>query len=202
VTVEALAPSHSPQLDAQTIRAAYTGVLGTPDLPTGQQLDETCEQITGHVGLLVPEVMAITARMRSSMRVVAVHCLVRAHQTLAVDPGAGKRESYVYEVATCARALLTFLEHPGPLGEPTGADEIEQVVRRKICGGCSGSIEDGEGFEEAVFASEASGGTRGYRHTDSCPAVADERRGLLAIVKAPAEQPAGGASDDAAMGHR
>lgn len=169
-------------VDAQTIRAAYIGVLWAPLHPKGRQLDETCERLAGHVGLLIPEVMAVAARMRTGMRHQAVHCLVRAHQALAVDPGAGQREGYVYDVATCARALLTLVEHPGPLGEPVGEDEIEQAVRRKICGDCCEPIEDGEGFEEAVFASEASGGIRGYRHTDSCTVLAEERREQLRAV--------------------
>ncbi|MEV0634411.1 DUF6415 family natural product biosynthesis protein [Streptomyces sp. NPDC050619] len=169
-------------VDAQTIRATYNGVLLAPSVPKGRQLDVTCERLVGHVGLLIPEVMAVAARMRTSMRHMAVHCLVRAHQTLAVDPGAGQREGYVYDMATCARALLTLVEHPGPLGEPVSEDEIEQAVRRKICGGCCEPIEDDEGFEEAVFAAAASGGIRVYRHTDSCAVLAEERRTLLRAV--------------------
>ncbi|MEU0058486.1 DUF6415 family natural product biosynthesis protein [Streptomyces sp. NPDC006334] len=189
-------------VDEHSIREACNDVLWAKSLPTGRQLDATCEQLAGHVGLLIPEVMGLAARMRTSMRLMAVHCLVRAHQALAVDPGAGRREAYVYDVATCARALLTLLERPGPLGEPVGEDEIEAAVRRRICGGCCGPIEPGEGFEEVVFASEASGGLHGYRHTDSCTVVAAERRALLAVAEEPPEHPSGGASDDAAVGHR
>ncbi|WP_432198887.1 DUF6415 family natural product biosynthesis protein [Streptomyces sp. bgisy027] len=174
-------------IDAKTIRKAYTDVLWEPFLPTAAELDKTCEQLAGHVGLLIPEVMGLAARMRSErsgMRAIAIHCLVRAHQTLATDPAAGSpvRAHHLYDLATTVRALLTLWEHPGPLGEPTGKDEIEAAVRRRICGGCCEPIEDGEGFEEAVFLAESSGGIRGYRHTDSCAVLAAQRRRQLRAV--------------------
>jgi hypothetical protein len=199
--------SEQKPIDSKTIREAYDGVLWVPRLPAGKQLDVTCEALAGHLGVLIPEAMGIAARMRSGMRQMAVHCLVRAHQALALDPGPGPRgvrEVWAYDLAIAARALLTLVENPGPLGKPTGEDEIERAVRRKICGGCCQTIEYGEGFEETAFAAEASGGIRGYRHTDSCTVVAAERRELMAVAGAPAGTGSGGASGDgdAAMVHR
>lgn len=176
-------------LDTTMIRKTYTDVLWAPGLPVAEELDWTCEVLAGHVGLLIPEVMGVAARMRTArrfgMREVAIHCLVRAHQTLAADPGAGShvRAHHIYDIATVSRALLTLLERPGPLAaEPTGEAEIETAIRRKICGGCCAPIQDGEGFEEAVFVADSSAGIRGFRHTDSCAVLAEQRHAQLRAI--------------------
>ncbi|MER6090024.1 hypothetical protein [Streptomyces bluensis] len=84
--------------------------------------------------------------------------------------------------AIVARALLTLYEHPSPLGQPYQAGEIEKAVRRRMCGMCIQLIEDGEPFERPVFASEASAGIRGYRHTGACAALAETLRAQLCLA--------------------
>ncbi|WP_409469706.1 DUF6415 family natural product biosynthesis protein [Streptomyces sp. HC307] len=174
---------HAP-IDATTIRQTCEGVLWAPFRPEGAELDAFRGRLTGHVQLLIPEVTDIAARMRGITRSTAVHVIVRTHQLLdeGVDAYPAAQACYVYDLATTARALLTLHENPGPLGPPTRRDEIEDAVRRRLCGACSQPIADGEGFERALFASEASGGVRGYLHTDSCADLAEERRKQLRAV--------------------
>lgn len=120
-------------LDADTIRTAYDSVLWAPRLPTGEELDTLKEQLQGHVQLLVPEVQDLAARMRGEMRRLAVHVLVRAFQLLE-EYADGSPACEAYDLATMARALLTLHQYPGPLGEPTGADEIAEEIRGRLSG--------------------------------------------------------------------
>ncbi|MBT2418048.1 hypothetical protein J7F01_08680 [Streptomyces sp. ISL-22] len=123
-------------LDADTIRTAYDAVLWAPCLPTGEELDILKEQLQGHVQLLVPDVQDLAARMRGEMRRLAIHVVVRASQLLEEDAD-GAPACDAYDLATMTRALLTLHQQPGPLGEPTGADEIAEEIRRRLCGTCS-----------------------------------------------------------------
>lgn len=173
-------------VDAQTIRETYTvglEVWGTcpPELVKMKTL---LGRLRGHVQLLVPEVTAVAARMRGEMRRTAIYVIVRAHHLL--DEGAGKSPApqacHAQDLAVISRALLALFENPGPLGPPTGQDEIEEAVGRRVCGACSQPIVDGESFERALYASDSSGGIRGYLHTDSCAALAQERRAQLRAI--------------------
>ncbi|WP_033309248.1 DUF6415 family natural product biosynthesis protein [Streptomyces iakyrus] len=170
-------------IDAATIRQTYTDGLDVwghcpPELKKPAQLRD---RLIGHVQLLVPEVTDVAARMRGETRRVAVHVIVRAHHL--IEEGAGNSPAAqacsVQDLAVIARALLVLHENPGPLGPPTRRSEIEEAVRRKVCGACWQPIADGEGYERAVFASDSGAGIRGYLHTDSCSALADVRRGQL-----------------------
>ncbi|MGW7301026.1 MULTISPECIES: hypothetical protein [unclassified Streptomyces] len=40
----------------------------------------------------------------------------------------------MYDLATVTRAILTLHQHPGPLGEPAGADEFAEEIGRRLCG--------------------------------------------------------------------
>ncbi|MFI1703086.1 DUF6415 family natural product biosynthesis protein [Streptomyces griseoruber] len=170
-------------VDADTIRETYTSVLFRAFLPENSELDKALGQLTGHVQLLVPEVVALAARMRGITRYMAVQCLVRAYQLVQDEDGPSTApQVHVQDLAIVARALLALYEHPGPLGQPYRAGEIEKSMRRRMCGMCMQSIEDGEPFERAVFYSEASGGIRGYRHTGACAALAEVLRAQLRAV--------------------
>jgi hypothetical protein len=173
------------QIDAAAIRQSYgTAVQGTVRLPTGQALDEAARLLAGHVQLLTAEVTLLGPRMRREYRRTAVHLVVRAHHTLEERAGSSPvaRQCRVFDLAILARSLLALWEQPGPLGPAVDEGEIEQALRRRICGACSQPISPGEGAESAVFATEASGGLHGYLHTDSCAAVAEERRARLHAV--------------------
>lgn len=65
-----------------------------------------------------------------------------------------------------ARALLTLHQHPGPLGEPTGADEIAEEIRRRLRGACRDPIADAEPYERRTFDSDSSDGIHGSVHTE------------------------------------
>ncbi|MFE4579384.1 DUF6415 family natural product biosynthesis protein [Streptomyces chartreusis] len=168
------------------IRQAYTAGLEVwvcrPQEP--EQWEELRDRLVGHVNLLVPELTGAAARMRGEYRLCAVHVIVRAHHL--VEEGSGDspaaRACHIQDLAVIARALLALYENPGPLGPPTHRDVIEEAVRRKLCGSCSQPIADGEGYERALFASDATGGLRGCRHTDDCDDVAAERRRQLRAV--------------------
>ncbi|MFJ9585328.1 DUF6415 family natural product biosynthesis protein [Streptomyces acidicola] len=170
-------------VDAQVIRETYTGLLYAARRLETTELDKVRSRLTGHVQLLVPEVMALAARMRGMTRSTAVHCLVWAYQLVENADGlTTERQVHVQDLAIVARALLTLYEHPGPLGQPYRAGEIERAVRRRMCGMCMQLIEDGEPFKRAVFASEASGGIPGYRHTGACAALAETLRAQLRVA--------------------
>jgi hypothetical protein len=154
-------------VDADTIRQTYDSVLWAPRLPTGEELDNLTTQLQGHVQLLVAEVQELAARMRGETRRTAVHVLVRTYQYLAEGAG-GSPACDVYELAVMARALLTLHQNPGPLGEPTGADEIAEEIRRRLCGTCGKPIADDEPDERRTFDSDSSGGIHGYVHTEPC----------------------------------
>ncbi|MEU0073515.1 DUF6415 family natural product biosynthesis protein [Streptomyces sp. NPDC006332] len=173
-------------VDAQTIRETYTvglEVWGTcpPELVKMKIL---LGRLRGHVQLLVPEVTAIAARMRGEIRRTAIYVIVRAHHLL--EESAGKSPAtqacHAQDLAVISRALLTLFENPGPLGPPTGQDEIEEAVGRRVCGACSQPIVDGESFERALYTSDSSGGIHGYLHTDTCAALAEERRAQLRAI--------------------
>ncbi|MFM9582133.1 DUF6415 family natural product biosynthesis protein [Streptomyces caniscabiei] len=180
------APNERAPVDAHTIRETYTvglDVWGTcpPELV---KLKTLLGRLRGHVQLLVPEVTAIAACMRGEMRHTAVYVIVRAHHLL--EEGAGKSQvakaCQAQDLAVISRALLTLFENPGPLGSSTGTSDIEEAVRRRICGACSQLIASGDSYEQVLFASEASGGIHGYRHTDCCAVVAEERRAQLRAI--------------------
>ncbi|MFE9132428.1 DUF6415 family natural product biosynthesis protein [Streptomyces sp. NPDC007148] len=163
-----------PDVDTATIRETYSAGLNvwTTCLPDPEELELLRCTLAGHVGLLVPEVTDVAARMRGEIRRTAVHVIVRAHQVLEDGAGADPvaRACHVQDLAVTSRALLNLYCNPGPLGSPTGHEEIEESVRRKVCGACSKPIADGDRYERAVFAADSSGGIRGYRHTGACPA--------------------------------
>ncbi|MFF7166904.1 DUF6415 family natural product biosynthesis protein [Streptomyces sp. NPDC008086] len=173
-------------VDAAMIRQAYTAGLEVwaccPQEP--EQREQLRDRLIGHVQLLVPELTRSAARMRGEYRRCAVHVIVRAHHL--IEEGAGDSPAaqacHIQDLSVIARALLALYKNPGPLGPPTRRDEIEEAVLRKVCGACSQPIADGEGYERALFASDASGGMRGYLHTDSCDDLADERRRQLRAV--------------------
>lgn len=170
-------------VDLRVIRRLCFDVLWMPMLPTGERLDAMCEQLAGHVERLIPALMDVAARMTPDMRRLAVHCLVRAHQDLASDHTADRRDGYAYYLATSARALLTLIEHPGVLGLPAGEDEIERAVRRRICAGCCEPGEDDDNPPGSWPGTR--GRVRGYRHTDSCRVVAAERRAVVSDEEGP-----------------
>ncbi|MGC9538395.1 DUF6415 family natural product biosynthesis protein [Streptomyces sp. UG1] len=154
-------------VDADTIRKAYEALLWAPRLPTGEELDTLKKQFQGHMQLLMPEVQSLTARMRGEMRWLAVHVLVRASQLLE-EYADGSPACDVYDLATMSRALLTLHQHPGPLAEPIGADQIAEEIRRRVCGVCSGPIADDESYERRTFVSNSGAGINGYAHTKLC----------------------------------
>lgn len=154
-------------LDADTIRTAYDGVLGSVRLPAGGELDTLKQQLQGHVQLLVPEVQDLAARMRGEMRWLAVHVLVRAFQLLE-EYADGAPACDADDLATMARALLTLYQHPGPLAHPTGADEIAEEIHRRLGGACREPIADDEPYERCTFGSGSSAGIHGCAHTDLC----------------------------------
>ncbi|MFF4501627.1 DUF6415 family natural product biosynthesis protein [Streptomyces sp. NPDC001401] len=152
-------------LDADTIQTAYDSVLWAPRLPTGEDLGTLKRQLQGHVQLLIPEVQDLAAGMRGEMRRLAVHVLVRALQLLTEYVG-GSPACDAFDLATMARALLTLYQHPGPLGEPTGADEIGEEVRRRLCCACWEPIADDESYERRTLGSDSSGGIHGDVHPE------------------------------------
>ncbi|MET9812323.1 DUF6415 family natural product biosynthesis protein [Streptomyces sp. NPDC006355] len=173
-------------VDAQTIRETCTvglevWVICPPELVKMKTL---LGRLRGHVQLLVPEVTAVVARMRGEMRRTAVYVIVRAHHLLeeGVGTSPAAQACHAQDLAVISRALLTLFENPGPLGPPTGQDEIGEAVGRRVCGACSQPIVDGESFERALYASDSSGGLHGYLHTDSCAALAEERRTQLRAI--------------------
>ncbi|MEU3862910.1 hypothetical protein AB0F03_37465 [Streptomyces sp. NPDC028722] len=89
---------------------------------------------------------------------------------------------YVYDVAALVQAMLTLYERPGPLGEPVDVDAIERAARARICVACDQPIQIGEGFEDIRLPTLWAACIPGYRHTDSCPAIAAQRRGGLQLV--------------------
>ncbi|MZG18554.1 hypothetical protein GTY44_34590 [Streptomyces sp. SID5914] len=155
-------------LDADTIRAVYDGVLRAVRLPTGEELDILKQQLQGHVQLLVPDVQDLAARLRGEMRRLAVHVLVRAFQLLKEYADNGAPACDAYHLATMARALLMLYQHPGALGEPTGADEIAEEIRHRLCGACREPVADDELYERHAFGSDSSKGIHGCEHTELC----------------------------------
>lgn len=122
-------------VDAKTIRQTYTGILWAARLPEAEELETACGLLKGQVQLLLREVMALAARMRGTMRLTAVHCLVRAHQLVVEETDTpAAPEIYIQDLAMVSRALHTLYEHPGSLGPPTGTEEIEKAVQRRMCG--------------------------------------------------------------------
>ncbi|MFD5856073.1 DUF6415 family natural product biosynthesis protein [Streptomyces chartreusis] len=172
--------SERAQVDAAMIRQAYTAGLEVwacrPQAP--EPWDELRDRLVGHVKLLVPELTRSVARMRGEYQRCAVHVIVRAHHL--IDEGANNspatRAGHIQDLAVIARALLALHENPGPLGPPTRKDLIAEALRRNACGACSQPITDGEVYEGALFASDATGGLHGYRHADSGNDVAGERQ--------------------------
>ncbi|WP_346179736.1 hypothetical protein [Streptomyces osmaniensis] len=75
-----------------------------------------------------------------------------------------------FDLATTARALLTLYQHPGPLGEPTGAGEIAEEIRRQLREACRAPIADGKPYEWRTFDSHSGEGIHGYVHTELCVA--------------------------------
>ncbi|MFH0516311.1 DUF6415 family natural product biosynthesis protein [Streptomyces sp. M41] len=154
-------------LDADTIRTANESVLWAPRLPTGEGLDTLKEQLQGHVQLLVPDVQGLATRMLGEMRRLAIHVVVRASQLLEKDAD-GAPACDAYNLATMTRALLTLHQHPGPLGEPTGADEIDDEIRRRLCGTFSELVADEELYERRKLDSDSSDGIHDYVHAELC----------------------------------
>ncbi|WP_435208495.1 DUF6415 family natural product biosynthesis protein [Streptomyces sp. bgisy034] len=154
-------------LDADTIRTAYDSVLWAVRLPTGEELEALKKQLQGHVQLLLPEVQDLARRMLGDMRRLAIHVLVRASQLLE-EHADGSPASDAFDLATMTRALLTLYQYPGPLGEPTGADEIAEEIRQRLCGACGEPIADDEPYERGTFDSDSSDGIHGYVHTELC----------------------------------
>ncbi|MEU6381851.1 DUF6415 family natural product biosynthesis protein [Streptomyces sp. NPDC046909] len=118
-------------VDADTIRKTCESALWIPSLPTGEELETLTTQLRGHVQLLVPDVQDLAARMQGDMRRLAVHVLVRTQQLLG-DGADTSPACDAYDLAVMARALLTLRQEPGPLGEPTGANEIAEEIRRRL----------------------------------------------------------------------
>jgi hypothetical protein len=173
-------------IDAAVIRQTYDAGLdvggGCPPAP--KEVTHLRGMLTGHVRLLIPEVTDIAARMRGEWRRTAIHVIVRAHH-LVEDSAHAKAAALgcdVHDLAVVCRALLALYLHPGPLSAPTGHAHIEESVRRKVCGACSEQIVGGQQYEPAMFAAEASGGIRGYRHTGGCPRPAVDRASALGLV--------------------
>lgn len=157
-------------VDADTIRRTYDSVLWASAMPTGPALATLNETLHGHVQLLAPEVQDLAARMRGGTRRTAVHVLVRTSQLLeeSADGSRAAKPVDAYDLAVMARALLTLYLHPGPLGDPTGADEIAEKIGRRVCGACWEPITDDEPFERRTFGSDSSGGIHGYVHAGLC----------------------------------
>ncbi|MER6789863.1 DUF6415 family natural product biosynthesis protein [Streptomyces sp. NPDC000658] len=171
-------------IDAAVIQRTYTAVLSAGPLPTGEALDKTTAVLVEHIGLLVAEVSSLAVVMRRAYRRSACHVVVRARHILEepAGPSQAARQRHAFDLALIARSLLILAEQPGPMGSAVDAEEVERVVQRRICGACLQPVEIGEGAEPVVFAAEASGGIRGYLHTDSCVVVAEERRSRLRAV--------------------
>jgi hypothetical protein len=162
-------------IDADLIREAYKA--GLDGCRTGSQPEGEIEllrlRLIGHVQLLLPEVEERAARMRGFTRSVAVHVLRRAdqtaqeHQTAEDEPSPGLADlvCYVQDLAVAARSLLELWEHPGPLGQPKGREEIAQAIRRQLCGTCGQPIQPGEESERVLYESDSRAAVHGFRHS-------------------------------------
>lgn len=189
LTVAAVRPGGNERapIDTATIRQAYTAGLDVWGYcpPEPEKLARLRDQLIGHVQLLFPEVKGLATRMRGMTRTTAVHVIRHAHYRMKepVTTNSVLAETwYIQDLAVVARSLLILYENPGPLGAPTDEDEIEEALQLRVCGVCLEPIAAGEGYERAVFASDAGAGIRGYRHIDSCAALAEARRQQLRAV--------------------
>ncbi|WP_031487617.1 DUF6415 family natural product biosynthesis protein [Streptomyces bicolor] len=176
-------------IDAEAIRQAYMAGLDvwgySYNPPKPEELAQLRDQLTEYAHLLFPEVKGLWPRMRSETRQAAFHALRHAHYRMQepVTTNSVLAETWnIQDLAVVVRALLILYEKPGPLGAPIGRNEIEEALRQRECGSCLQPIADGEGYERAVYASDAGPCIRGYRHTDSCVPLADERRVQLRAV--------------------
>ncbi|MFE7930766.1 DUF6415 family natural product biosynthesis protein [Streptomyces sp. NPDC057456] len=159
-------------LNVWVSRLDYPGLVGLRD------------QLRGHVQLLLGELHALTPRMRGEARELGVHCLSRAHRIIeeADDAGATAVRYRVQDLACTARSMLTLVQGPGPLGVPTGCEEIVEAVGRRICTACAEQIGAGEKFKRVPEAALPGGRRTGLIHTDSCEVLAEQRRQELQPV--------------------
>ncbi|MFB0617203.1 hypothetical protein [Streptomyces sp. AGS-58] len=177
-------------VDTESARAAYRAVLEGYAARPGTDLDDRCEQLTGHLRALAGDLLGLAPRMRGAYRDIAVRLMAMTHRLLDDSPGAGDDALvwYVYDAASLVRSMLTLRESPGPLGDPADADGVERAVHGKVCAACMEPIHPGEGVEELHLATLSAGSEPAYRHTDSCPVVAARRREALQVV--PQDPPA------------
>lgn len=182
-------------IDPEDIRRAYNVGLsvfgGCP--ATRAEVLELRTELRGYVDALLPEATATAPRMRGEFRQTAVHFLTRAGEILdelekrpeqteeeaPLDARAPMRDrDNVFELASLCRAALSVVTRPGPLGEPTGLEEIERAVRRRVCGACWQPLSEGELVEIREFDSDSGPAIHGFVHSEPCT----PRRPLLVAV--------------------
>lgn len=172
-------------VDVEDIRAAYdrglTVFMKVP--PTRAETLELSAELRRYLGVLMPELTAVTPRMRGDKREAAVHFLARAREILAELDGvtvlteqeaplterpAMRDRDMAFELAVLCRTAVAVLTLPGPLGEPTGLKEIEEAVSRIVCGACWQVIGEEEPTERKLFMSESGPAIHGYVHAELC----------------------------------
>lgn len=182
-------------IDAEDIRRAYNVGLsvfgGCPS--TRAEVLELRTELRGYVDALLPEATATAPRMRGEFRRSAVHFLTRAREVLGelekvpeqteeeapLDARAPMRDrDLVFDLATLCRTALSVVTQPGPLGEPTGLEEIERAVKRRVCGACWQPISEGDLVEVREFDSDSAAAVHGFAHAEPCM----PRRPLLMTV--------------------
>lgn len=172
-------------VDVEDVRQAYNrGLEVFMRVPASRAgVLRLTEEVRGYLDVLMPEAMAVAPRMRGEKRDTAVHFLRHAREVLAeldavaplteedapLDaPPPIKDRDRLFELSVLCRTALAVVVLPGPLGEPTGLEEIEEAVSRIVCGACWRPIAEGEPTERKRFMSEAGPSIHGYVHAVLC----------------------------------
>ncbi|TFV29708.1 hypothetical protein E4K10_49460 [Streptomyces sp. T1317-0309] len=125
-------PSQEAVIDPEAVRETYNAALQLwVSHKTQPSVDELCDRMKEHIALLLPEVEQLAARMRGEQRRLGIHVLTRVNRFMSpgVSDGAHRPAGYIQDLAGLSRSLLGLYEHPGPLGEPAGVDEIAAAIR-------------------------------------------------------------------------
>ncbi|MER6121755.1 DUF6415 family natural product biosynthesis protein [Streptomyces sp. NPDC001795] len=104
------------EIDTTTIRQTYDAGFCCASTAEADRLHDL---LTAHVQLLIPEVYALTPRMREDQRRLTdlVICRAKEHLEKRLEEWRAAPVTHVYDLATSSRALLTLYEYPGPLDE-------------------------------------------------------------------------------------
>ncbi|MEV8036736.1 DUF6415 family natural product biosynthesis protein [Streptomyces sp. NPDC086182] len=103
--------------DVATMRATVRRLLSESAPPDIDELELLTELLRGHIGVLIPDVQAVAARMPKDdiPRYCALACIGEAHRKLTIEPGPGLSNRLAH-ARLLARVVNALVDHHENLG--------------------------------------------------------------------------------------